>query len=132
MKYWFFFARLLMVILFFFSMYGKIMHFDAQAAMTASKWVPFASLAIVLAIIFESIWGTLLLIWKKWASFWAFLLFVFMIIITPIFFPFWNNPNVINNFMSNVAIMWGLWFMVMHYWEADLACVKKFLGNKKS
>lgn len=127
MKYWFFIARFLVVVLFFFSLYWKIMHFDSQVALTASKWVPFANIAIILAILFESIWWTLLLIWKKWASIWALLLLLFTAIVTPIFFPFWNDPSLINKFMSNVAIIWWLLFMFFYYLEEDLKCIKKLL-----
>lgn len=127
MKNSLFFARLLVVILFYFSLYWKITNFDAQVALTASKWVPFATIAIILAILFESIWWTLLLIWRKWASIWALLLLLFTAIVTPIFFDFWNNPKVINNFMSNIAIIWWLLFMFFYYLEEDLNFLKKIL-----
>lgn len=130
MKNSLFFARLLVVVLFYFSLYGKIVHFDAQVALTATKWVPFANIAIILAILFESVWWTLLLIWKKWASIWALLLILFTAIVTPIFFDFWNNPKVINNFMSNIAIIWWLLFMFFYYLEDDLKYLKKIIRKK--
>ncbi|MBW7955053.1 DoxX family protein [Candidatus Gracilibacteria bacterium] len=130
MKNSLFFARLLVVVLFYFSLYGKIVHFDAQVALTATKGVPFANIAIILAILFESVGGTLLLIGKKGASIGALLLILFTAIVTPIFFDFWNNPKVINNFMSNIAIIGGLLFMFFYYLEDDLKYLKKIIRKK--
>lgn len=133
MKVPFFIARLLVVSLFLYSAYGKITWFDAQVELTASKWVPFANIAIILAIIFEVIGWVLLLIGKRGAWFGALLLLIFTLIVTPIFFDIWNDPTkqTINNFMKNVSLIWWLWFIVLYY-KQDFAFLKHFFIKSKS
>lgn len=136
----YFIGRLLVVALFLFSAYGKIMGFDATATMMANEGIPFAAVALVLAIFFEVIGSLLLLVGKKFAGSGAVMLIVFTILATYFFHDFWNFAGTpafmdqLRNFMKNLSIIGGLMVLLYNYrYECPvfrmLGCVKD--ENKK-
>jgi putative oxidoreductase len=104
-------GRLLLVMLFFISGFGKIPGFEGTAGYIASKGLPFPHLLTVLSILFEL--GGAIAIALGWKTRWAAAaLVLFMLVITPIFHDFWAAPaaqamNQQIHFMKNVSILGG-------------------------
>lgn len=116
------------------------MGFDATATMMANEGIPFAAVALVLAIFFEVIGSLLLLVGKKFAGSGAVMLIVFTILATYFFHDFWNFAGTpafmdqLRNFMKNLSIIGGLMVLLYNYrYECPvfrmLGCVKD--ENKK-
>ena len=104
-------GRLLLVILFFYSGFGKISGFQETAQDIAGHGLPFPQLLTALAILLEL--GGAIAIAIGWKTRWAAaLLVLFMIVITPIFHKFWGIPpdqamDQQIHFMKNVSILGG-------------------------
>lgn len=121
MNWLFFLGRLLLVALFLFSAYGKITGFDGTVAMMAKEGIPFAQIALVLAIVFEIVGSILLLVGKKFAGSGAAMLIIFTVLATYFFHDFWNFAGTpaymdqVRNFMKNLSIIGGLVAMLWYY-----------------
>ncbi|CAG9185542.1 Inner membrane protein YphA [Cupriavidus laharis] len=105
-------GRALLGLLFLISGILKISSFSGVAAWMASAGLPFASVALVLAILVE-IGGGLLLVVGWQARIAAAVLALFLIPVTLIFHGFWsadaaNAQNQLNHFLKNVAIFGGM------------------------
>jgi len=104
-------GRMLLVILFFISGFGKISDFQGTAQYIAGQGLPFRQLLTALAILCEL--GGAIAIAIGWKTRWvAALLVLFMIVITPIFHKFWGIPpdqamDQQIHFMKNVSILGG-------------------------
>ena len=104
-------GRMLLVILFFISGFGKIPGFDGTVAYIASEGLPMPRLAAALAIFFEL--GGAIAIALGWKTRWvAAALALFTIVITPVFHKFWGVPPEEAamqqiHFMKNVSILGG-------------------------
>ena len=130
MTWLFFLARLLMVSLFFYSGYSKVVGFDAFVGMADGAGMPLPQFAIMAAIFMDFVGGLLLLVGKKFAGSGAALLIVFTIVASVFFHNFWaytpGTPEYIaqvNNFMKNVAIVGGLMGFLWYYrYECPLFC----------
>lgn len=109
-------GRVLLALMFIISGYGKITAFAGTAGFMASKGIPMAEFALVIAILVE-LGGGLLLVagWKaRWA---ALAMFLFIIPTTLIFHNFWaadaaQAQNQMIHFMKNVTIMGGMLYVV--------------------
>jgi len=105
-------GRVLLVILFLKSGWGKIGGFDQTAAMMASKGVPMAELALVVTIVLEL--GASLLIAIGYKTRWAAIgLALWLVPVTIMFHAFWAVPadqvmNQTNNFFKNLSIFGGM------------------------
>jgi putative oxidoreductase len=105
-------GRVLLALMFVISGWGKITGFAGTAGYIASKGLPAAQLLAIAAIAVEL--GGGLAIALGWKTRWAALaMVVFLIVITPIFHPFWAVPpdqasmqNI--NFMKNLSILGGM------------------------
>lgn len=105
-------GRLLLAYIFVMSGWGKLMGFAGTAGYMASKGLPMVEVLLVGAIIIELIGGLMLAVgWKaRWAA-WA--IFLFVLIISPIFHAFWAVPAEevrmqTIQFNKNLAIMGGM------------------------
>jgi putative oxidoreductase len=104
-------GRMLLVILFFISGFGKIPGFEDTAGYIASEGLPAPQLLTAISILFEL--GGAIAIAIGWKTRWAAAaLALFVIVITPIFHQFWGIPPEQEmmqqvNFMKNVSILGG-------------------------
>jgi len=108
-------GRILLGIIFVIAGFGKITGFEGTVGYMAAYNVPLAQVLAVLAIIVELGGGILLIVgWKaRWA---ALALFVFVLIVTPIFHGYWAVPDDQKQlqmimFMKNLAIMGGMLYV---------------------
>ena len=84
-------GRMLLVILFFISGFGKIPGYEGTAAYIASKGLPMPQLLAAISIVIEL--GGAIAIALGWKTRWAAaVLALFMIVITPAFHNFWGIP----------------------------------------
>jgi len=103
-------GRMLLVILFFISGFGKIPGYEGTAAYIASKGLPMPQLLAAISIVIEL--GGAIAIALGWKTRWAAaVLALFMIVITPAFHKFWGIPPdeaaMQIHFMKNVSILGG-------------------------
>ena len=104
-------GRMLLVILFFISGFGKIPGYEGTAAYIASEGLPMPQVLAAISIIIEL--GGAIAIALGWKTrFAAAVLALFMIVITPVFHKFWGIPPdeaAIQqiHFMKNVSIVGG-------------------------
>jgi putative oxidoreductase len=105
-------GRLFMSILFITSGFGKVMAFSGASGYIASKGLPMPDVLAGLAIIAE-LGGGLAILFGFKTRLVAWLLVLFMIIITPIFHNFWaaaadqmGNQRI--HFLKNVSILGGI------------------------
>lgn len=109
-------GRILLSTIFIIAGIQKITDFSGTMAYMASKGLPLANVLLVLAIVVEL--GGGLLVLCGWRARWAALsLFLFVLVVTPIFHPVWNNEMLFNNyrdFIKNIAIMGGLMYVMVY------------------
>ena len=104
-------GRMLLVILFFISGFGKIPGFEQTAGYIASERLPMPEVLTALSILFEL--GGAIAIALGWKTRWAAAaLALFTIVITPVFHKFWGiSPQEAAmqqiHFMKNVSILGG-------------------------
>ncbi len=105
-------GRLFLSILFITAGFGKVMAFGGTAGYIASKGLPVPEVLAGLAIIAE-LGGGLAILFGFKTRLVAWLLVLFLIIITPIFHNFWaaaadqvGNQKI--NFMKNLSILGGM------------------------
>jgi len=104
-------ARVLISTVFLMSGFGKILGFNDQVASVAAI-LPFPELMIILAIIFEVVGGTMLLIGYK-ARIGASMLFVVTLLATIVFHRDLANQIQVVMATKNLAIMGGLLLVMM-------------------
>src|SRR3989304_8507178 len=109
-------GRIMLALIFLISGFGKIGNFAGTAGFMASKGIPFAEIALALAIIIEIGGGVMLVAgWKaRWA---ALAIFLFLIPATLIFHNFWaveaaQFQNQMNHFLKNVCILGGMLYIM--------------------
>ncbi|HET6802667.1 MAG TPA: DoxX family protein [Casimicrobiaceae bacterium] len=111
-------GRVLLALMFIISGWGKITDFSGTAGYIASQELPMPQVLAVIAILIEL--GAGLAIAFGWKTRWAALVMVaFLIVITPIFHGFWNEPADQAmmqqiNFMKNLSILGGM--LVLFAW----------------
>lgn len=111
-------ARTLIALIFVLSGASKIASFDGTVGYIASKGLPLASIAAILAIIVE-LGGGLMLVFAYRARVAALLLAGFTVVAAFIFHNFWGMPademqNQMIHFMKNLALAGGLLMVVVH------------------
>lgn len=111
-------ARILIALIFVLSGASKISSFDGTVAYIASKGLPLASVAAIMAIIVE-LGGGLMLVFAYRARLAAFLLAGFTFVAAFVFHNFWAMPademqNQMIHFMKNLALAGGLLMVVVH------------------
>ncbi len=106
-------GRILLVILFVKSGWGKIPGFEGTAAYMASKGLPMAQVLLVASIFIELAGAAMIAIGFK-ARWGAAAVFLWMIPVTLVFHAFWAIPDAKEagmqqiHFLKNLAIMGGL------------------------
>lgn len=108
-------GRILLAHIFLLNGYGKVTNFAGTAGYMAKYGMPMIDFFLVCAIVIELV-GSLMLIvgWKaRWAA-WA--IFLFVLVLSPIFHPFWAVPpeQVMMQtiqFTKNLAIMGGMLYV---------------------
>jgi len=109
-------GRILIAVIFLLSGFGKLGNWSGTEAMMASKGLPFVSLLLPLAVLFELGGGLSVLLGFK-ARHGAIALILFLIPVTLVFHDFWavqgpQRQMQMINFLKNVAIMGGLAYVV--------------------
>jgi putative oxidoreductase len=100
-------GRILLVLIFLHAGIGKIEGFGGTAQYMAKYGMPYTSLFLFGAIIFE-LAGSIFAILGYYARFGALLLLVFLIPTTIIFHTNFDDPNQTIHFMKNVSMFGGL------------------------
>ena len=106
-------GRVLIAVLFIMGGIGKIMNFGGSVGYAETFSLPFPEVAIVLAIIIE-LGGGLLILFGVWTRFAAFILSLFLIIVTLIFHTNFADPNEMTQFLKNAAIIGGLLYVSVY------------------
>lgn len=106
-----FVGRILLAIIFIISGFNKISGWDGTLGYMASKGLPMTEVLLGLTILIE-LGGGLMIALGLYARFAAFVIFLFLIPVTLIFHPFWADPEEMNTFLKNVAIMGGMLYIV--------------------
>ena len=126
-------GRIMLALIFLISGFAKIGNFAGTAGFMASKGIPFAEIALALAIIIEIGGGVMLVVgWKaRWA---ALALFLFLIPATLIFHNFWvveaaQFQNQMNHFLKNVCILGGMLY-IMAYGSGPLSIDRDDCGTR--
>ena len=115
-------GRILLALIFLIAGVGKITGFAGTVGYMEAYGVPMAQLLAVVAIVIEVGGGIMLIV--GWQARWgAAALFLFTLIVTPIFHAFWSDPGEQVNFLKNLAIMGGLLY-VMAYGPGNMAMQK--------
>ena len=110
-------GRLMIVTIFVMSAAGhKIPHFADVVKEMETKGVPQPGIMLVGAITFLVVGGFLVLFGFK-ARFGAFLLFMFLFVVTYYFHAFWKVPEAMKqaetiNFMKNLSLMGTMVFII--------------------
>jgi putative oxidoreductase len=109
-------GRILLGLIFVIAGFGKITGLEGTVGYMQAYHVPAPQLLAIIAIIVEVGGGILLILgWKaRWA---ALALFLFVLIVTPIFHNFWAVPDDQKQmqmimFLKNLAIMGGMLFVM--------------------
>ncbi len=106
-------GRLLLAHIFILAALHKLTGWEGALGFMASKGLPMTEALLALTILIELGAGLLLVLGYKarWA---AFAIFLFLIPVTLIFHPFWADPQEMNSFMKNLAIMGGMLYIVTY------------------
>ncbi|MCL5668429.1 MAG: DoxX family protein [Gammaproteobacteria bacterium] len=106
-------GRLLLAQVFILSGFRKITGWEGTLGYMASKGLPMTEVLLALTILIELGGGLLLLLGYKarWA---ATAIFLWLIPVTLIFHPFWADPEQMNSFMKNLAIMGGMLYIMTY------------------
>jgi putative oxidoreductase len=100
-------GRILLVLIFLNSGIGKIENFEGTAKFMAQYGMPYTSLFLFGAIIFE-LGGSIFVILGYYARFGALLLLIFLIPTTIIFHTNFEDPIQMIMFMKNLSMFGGL------------------------
>jgi len=121
-------GRILLSLIFILSGFNKINGWDGTLGFMASKGIPLTSVFLALTILIELGGGLMIALglYARWA---AFAIFLFLIPVTAIFHPFWADPEQMNSFMKNIAIMGGMLYIMTygsgHYSIKDDPCDRR-------
>jgi putative oxidoreductase len=99
-------GRILLVLIFLNAGIDKIEGFEGTAKFMAEYGMPYTSLFLFGAIIFE-LAGSIFVILGYYARFGALLLLIFLIPTTIIFHTNFGDPNQVIHFMKNVSMFGG-------------------------
>ncbi len=108
-------GRLLVGALFLVAGLRKAMSIAPTAGYMAKNGVPMAEVLVYGAVLLEILGGLALILgWKTRAVAWV--LAIFVIVITPIFHGFWTFPpeqfvGKLNHFLKNLAVIGGLFYI---------------------
>ena len=108
-------GRLLVGALFLVAGLRKAMSIAPTAGHMAKNGVPMAEVLVYGAVLLEILGGLALILgWKTRAVAWV--LAIFVIVITPIFHGFWTFPpeqfvGQLNHFLKNLAVIGGLFYI---------------------
>ncbi|MBP9816522.1 MAG: DoxX family protein [Candidatus Pacebacteria bacterium] len=84
--------------------------FTAEVGMAAAAGVPIATVAVFLAFILEVVAGVSIIVgWQT--RLWAFLLMLFTVLLTAIFYRNLSDMMVFGMFMSHLGLIAGLLFI---------------------
>ena len=116
-------GRVLLALIFIIAGFGKITGFEGTVGYIQSVGLPAPQLATIVAIIVELGGGIMLVIgWKaRWA---AAALFIFVLVASLVFHPFWAVPAEKIQFMKNLAIMGGMLY-ILAYGSGPLSVDKR-------
>ncbi|MDA1108097.1 MAG: DoxX family protein [Proteobacteria bacterium] len=106
-------GRILLALVFILAGFGKLTGWDGALGYMASKGIPMTEVILALTILIELGGGLMLALGfqARWA---ALAIFLFLIPVTLIFHPFWADPEQMNSFMKNIAIMGGMLYIMTH------------------
>ncbi|HKQ26266.1 MAG TPA: DoxX family protein [Burkholderiales bacterium] len=116
-------GRVLLALIFIIAGFGKLTGFEGTVGYIQSVGLPAPQLAAIVAIVVELGGGIMLVIgWKaRWA---AAALFIFVLVASCVFHPFWAVPAEKIQFMKNLAIMGGMLY-ILAYGSGPLSVDKR-------
>ncbi|MEO5574364.1 MAG: DoxX family protein [Gammaproteobacteria bacterium] len=106
-------GRILLSLIFILSGFNKINGWDGTLGFMASKGIPMTEIFLALTIAIE-LGGGLMIAFGLYARWAAVALFLFLIPVTLLFHPFWADPEQMNSFLKNVAIMGGMLYIMTY------------------
>jgi putative oxidoreductase len=106
-------GRILIAALFVISGFDKLMDTGGTAGYIASQGLPMPQVLVWVAIIIELLGGLMLVVGYKVRAA-VLVLFLFTIVATVVFHPWWADPSQQNDFLKNVAILGGLLYVAAH------------------
>jgi putative oxidoreductase len=104
-------ARICLCLIFINSGIGKILDFNSTAEMMANQGLPIANILLVFTIAFQLLGGFSLLLGYK-VKIGSVLLILFLIPATLVFHNPLADPNQINDFLKNIALIGGLLMVI--------------------
>lgn len=103
-------ARLMLAAQFAVAAYFKLSMFSGEVAQTAAAGVPFASLAVVLALLLELLGvASLVTGWRLRAV--AFVLAPYIMLLAVIFYHNWNDMQAFGMFVSHLGLTAALLYV---------------------
>jgi putative oxidoreductase len=121
-------GRILLALIFIISGFNKIMDWGGTLGYMASKGLPMTDILLALTVFIELGGGLMIALglYARWA---ATAIFLFLIPVTLIFHPFWIDPEQMNDFLKNIAIMGGMLYIMTYgsgsYSVYDAACERR-------
>lgn len=106
-------GRIFIAALFVVSGFGKLMDPGGTAGYIAGQGLPLPQVLAWATIAVELLGGLMLVVGFKVRAA-ALVLFLFTIVATVIFHPWWADPSQQNDFLKNVAILGGLLYVAAH------------------
>lgn len=106
-------GRILIAAIFVISGFFKLMDPAGTAGAIESKGLPLPLVLAWATIAIELLGGLMLVVGYKVRAA-ALVIFLFTIIVTVVFHPWWADPSQQNPFLKNVAILGGLLYVAAH------------------
>lgn len=103
-------ARVFLAFQFSVGAYFKIIGFSGEAAMTAAVGVPFANIAVALALALE-VAGILSLLSGRMIHQMSLLLALYVALLAVLFYHGWSNPQVFGLFVSHLGLIAALLYV---------------------
>lgn len=108
-----FVGRILLAAIFVISGWGKLMDVSGTAGYIASKGLPLSQVLAWVAVVIELLGGLMLVVGFK-ARVAAVVIFLFTLVVTVVFHPWWADPSQQIQFLKNLAVMGGLLYVAAH------------------
>lgn len=114
-----FIARCFIGSVFLYTAVTGIQHYQLHLELMKDKNIPYSEILYLLSLLIRVL-GGLALIFHFHAAFFAFLLVIFMVVVTYYFQAFWieedgpEKVNLLNHFMMNMSVIGGLLLIVAH------------------
>lgn len=106
-------GRIMIAAIFVISGFGKLMDPGGTAGYIASQGLPMSQVLAWAAVVVELLGGLMLVVGFKVRAA-ALVIFLFTIVVTVVFHPWWADPAQKIDFLKNLAILGGLLYVAAH------------------